>query len=240
VAHLSDRLKPRDSAASDCEPLPDKALAGDLYLACACARQVPQALSAFDSAYLSRVPAIVGHLDSSPAFLSEVAQAARVSLLLGSDGKHPAIGEYVPRAGLSSFVRIVVMRAALKLRHRRVTDGVMLHDPDGVDELPEPALGAELAHLKDRYRPAFKEALQEAVSSLSSDDRKQIATLCRVSEATMSRRLAEMRKTVLKRTQRLLKERLRLSPDEARSLAAVIYSQLDLSLSRILRTEPES
>jgi RNA polymerase sigma-70 factor len=123
---------------------------------------------------------------------------------------------------------------------------------DGADRLPEPTLGPELAHIKARYQPEFKEALEQALVTLSSQHRnvlrlqvvgglsgEQIASLYRVTRSTVSRWLSAARSEVLAETQRLLQQRLRLSPAEFHSLAGVVQSQLDLSLSRVLTSEQD-
>lgn len=253
VAHLADRLAAEPSEPSGVAPaLLDKLHGTDLYLTCACAHGVPQALAAFDSAHLAQVPAQVGHINRSPAFADEVCQVLRINLLVGSDGKQPRIGEYGGRGALHAWLRISAVRVALRLSRKRVVDGQDAEGPGGVAELVEPALGPELAHLKARYQPEFKKALQEALAGLSSQQRNvmrlqlsagltgdQIAALYKVTRSTVSRWLSAARSQVLAETQRLLQQRLGLSPAEFQSLAGVVVSQLDLSLSRVLRVDEE-
>ena len=52
---------------------------------------------------------------------------------------------------------------------------------------------------------------------------------------TITRRLAQSRNTLLVETRRLLVERLRLSRAELEAMVALLRSQLDLSISRVLR-----
>jgi RNA polymerase sigma-70 factor len=252
VAHLAERLAARPPGPEESGPSLDKINGSELYLTCACAHGLPQALAAFESAYLTRVPAQVAHINRSPAFADEVCQVLRVNLLMGSDGKRPRIGEYAGRGALQSWLRIAAVRVALRLSRKRVVDGQDLDGPDGVAAVVEPALGPELAHIKARYQTEYKKAVEEAVLGLSSKQRNllrlhfragltgdQIAALFKVTRSTIMRWLSAARSEVLAVTQRLLQQRLQLSPEEFQSLARVVISQLDLSLSRVLREDGE-
>lgn len=252
IAHLADRL-----LAEQAEPeggtaiapgLVDKLSGKDLYLTCACAKGLPQALAAFERTYLSQVPMFVGHINRSPDFADEVQQILRVNLLVGRDGTPPRITEYAGRGALHAWLRISAVRVALRLSRKRVVDGQDGEGQDGIAALVEPALGPELAHIKDRYQSEFKRALQEAVAGLTSQQRNllrlqlhagltgdQIAALYKVNRSTVTRWLSAARSDILSVAQRLLQERLRLSPQEFQSLAGVVVSQLSLSLSRVLR-----
>lgn len=248
VAHLAKHLATEHAGPLEVGPgLLDKLNGKDLYLTCACVQSVPQALAAFESAYLAHVPAYVGHINRSPAFADEVCQVLRVNLLVGNDGEPPRIGEYAGRGALQGWLRISAVRVALRLSRKRVVDGQEAEGPDGIAALVEPALGPELAHIKSRYQAEFKKALQEALAGLSGQQRNvlrlqlsggltgdQIAALYKVTRSTVARWLAAARSEVLVQTQRLLQQRLRLSPAEFQSLAGVVVSQLDLSLSRVL------
>lgn len=251
IAHLAERLAAEPSGVREVGPgLLEKLNGRDLYLTCACAQGKPEALAAFESAFLAQVPAQIAHINRSPAFADEVCQVLRVNLLVGSAGAQPRIGEYAGRGALHSWLRISAVRVALRLSRRRVVDGQDSEGADGVDALVEPALGPELAYLKVRYQGEFKKALQEALAGVSSKQRNvlrlqlssgltgdQIAGLYKVTRSTVARWLSAARSEVLAVTQRLLQQRLQLSPDEFQSLAGVVVSQLDLSLSRVLRVE---
>ena len=79
----------------------------DLYLACACARGVPEALAVFDWQYLSRLPAEVLRIDCSDDFTDDVRQRLRERLLLGAP---PRIAEYTGRGALGAWVRVTAVR----------------------------------------------------------------------------------------------------------------------------------
>jgi RNA polymerase sigma-70 factor (ECF subfamily) len=66
----------------------------------------------------------------------------------------------------------------------------------------------------------------------------QLATVHRVSRATVARWIAAAREVLVETTRQLLAERLCLSPADYDSVAALVRSQLDLTLST-LRSETE-
>ena len=110
-------------------------------------------------------------------------------------------------------------------------------------------LGPETALLKERYRTAFEDALREALARVPERERvllrlhlvngvtvDKIGKMFDVSQATASRWLAAARKTVLDDVKATLGERLGATPDELASLAGLVASRLDLSLSLLLKT----
>jgi RNA polymerase sigma-70 factor (ECF subfamily) len=107
---------------------------------------------------------------------------------------------------------------------------------------------AELSIIKRRYREGFESALREALDSLDDRERMllrmnvvdglsfdRIAKVYRVTQPTVSRWVARARDRVLTETRRLLRERMLLSESEFESLAGLVVSQLDLTVSHLLR-----
>ena len=105
----------------------------------------------------------------------------------------------------------------------------------------------ELAYLKERYRAAFTEALEAAVAGLSDRDRallrlyhvdelslEAVAALYRVHLSTVSRWLTCARESVAGATSSHLRERLGVGRSDVDSIAALLMSQLDVSLTRLL------
>src|SRR5262245_16070436 len=62
AAHLAMLVPPDADPVAHLRQL----VAEDLYLACACLRDVPGAVAAFDAQYLAGVPAFVAHVDRRP------------------------------------------------------------------------------------------------------------------------------------------------------------------------------
>ncbi len=216
----------------------------DLYLAFGCARGDKAALTAFDRAFLGEVGAFVASVDRSPAFADEVRQALRDRLLTRLHGE-PKIAEYAGRGALGGWVRVAALRIALNVRRgdRRAAAAGRA--------CVEGALGAglspELELLRERCKDAFAEALRAAVSSLSDRDRmllrlyhvdglslEAMGALYRVHLSTVSRWLTCARERVAEETTRRLRERLGVGRSEVDSIAALVMSQIDVSLTRLL------
>jgi len=221
----------------------------ELYLAFACLRGDPAALAIFDEKYLGQVGAFIAHIDRSPAFADEVRQRLRDKLLVGranDDAGEPALAAYRGRGGLGGFVRISALRIALNLRrHDRRTTA-----REQAASLPELGVGAnpELAYLRDQYREVFADALRAAVAELSDRDRtilrlyhadglalEALGALYRVHLSTVSRWLLSARERIGEETLRRVREQLRVGVSDAESIAALVMSQLDVSLVRLFR-----
>jgi RNA polymerase sigma-70 factor (ECF subfamily) len=131
--------------------------------------------------------------------------------------------------------------------HRRRRSPESLDDHD----FPDAALDPELGAIQARHRTDFKQAFQVAVASLSPRDRAvlralivddrsvgDIATLYQIHRVTASRWLADIRRTLLRETRRWLKDRLALDAPSLDSATRMLDSQLDVSLYRLLATDP--
>ena len=211
--------------------------AGDLALASGCLRGDPAALRQFEATVLSRVPQFLARLDASGALCDDVAQELRAELLLATGEKPPGLAAYTGRGDLAAWVRVVAIRTALRLRkaERRVP-------PDGGD----PLLGKgdpELDYLKLRYRAACEEAFRGALTTLGSREKlylrlhyleglslERMASLYRVSRATIARRLAAHREKLHAETRARLRDLLQIRDSELESLLGLLRSQLAFSL----------
>lgn len=215
--------------------------AGDLYLACACARGEARALAAFER-LLAEAAA---HLGADAALADEVRQLLRHRLFVGDDGVPPKIATYGGRGPLAGWLRIAATRAAIDLRRRaQAADPVRAAPP----ELPAGDGDPELAFLKTHYRRELADAMRETLASLSDRESnvlwlhyyerlgsEAIAASYRVSARTVQRWLDDARARILAGTHARLAERLRLEPSEVRALVALAQSQLDVSIHRLLK-----
>jgi RNA polymerase sigma-70 factor, ECF subfamily len=212
----------------------------DLYLACACARGLPAAVALFETHYMSRVPAFVGRLDPAGTLTDEVAQELRIQLLLPAAGGEARIGDYSGRGELAAWLRVVALRAALKLRRaqRRLGVGVEL-PPTDLGRGPDP----ERDYLRLRYRADYEAAFRAALGSLESTERlllklhyvdglniDRIGAIYRLHRSTVARQLASHRRKLLDLTRGRLRERLNLSDSEFDSILALVRSQMVMSL----------
>jgi RNA polymerase sigma-70 factor (ECF subfamily) len=247
VAYLAERLS---TTGSSWQAL-DSLCVGDLYLACGCADVMPAALSHFEERFLSAtaVKSYLRHVDASQSFVDEVRQILGTRLLVGEPPAPPRITQYGGRGPLGSWVAIAAQRTALSLlrtdaaRSRVKREVVAEAFPVGGDP--------EMDYLKVRYRLEFRDAIGAAIGSLSSRDRlilrlhlldhlshDRIATMYQVSQPTVTRWIAAARESILRETRQILRQRLRVDTAEFESLAALVGSQLDLSLTRLLGDAP--
>ena len=219
--------------------------AEDLHLACACALGVPGALEAFDLAFFGPSFArVLSRFDPSAGFVDEVRQSLREKLLVSKSGAPPRIAEYSGRGALANWVRVAALRAAVDLRRRDGEPTAAKQEDDAVATAAAP----DLLYLKGRYGKEFQEAVSTAFASLDDEQcnllrlqhvdglrTAQIAALFHVDRSTIKRQLASCRAKLLDETQRILRERLGMSPTEFQSVARLVQSQLHLSVERLLR-----
>jgi len=219
----------------------------DLALARAAAAGAVQAVREVDERCIAAVDVAVRAVDASPAFLDEVRQALRVHLLVGEDGAPPRLASYAGRGPLVAWVRVAAVRVALNLK-RSVVQARSVSVEDLLGELVASEPDPELRHLKTMYRAELAEALRATLAALSERPRAllrlhyvdglrlaQIAALYRVHESTASRWVQGALDDVAAGARRRLQERLTLSPSSFDSVARMVRSNLDLSLSRLLR-----
>jgi RNA polymerase sigma-70 factor (ECF subfamily) len=238
AAHL--KMHARDGAPPPLEH------AADLYLACACTHGSPQAVLALDALLVGAGARAVTRVDSSPAFIEDVLQAVREKLLLT---RPPKIGDYAGRATLKSWLATTTVRTALNMKRRKDDiAGTQLRSSMGDQLAQEP----ELQYLRERYREPFEQAIRDSLAALSTKERAllrmhlgermtvdRLGVVYRVSRATAARWLAAAREQLLERTHAHLRERLRLTPSELDSLGALVRSQLDVSVVRLLDGDDE-
>jgi RNA polymerase sigma-70 factor (ECF subfamily) len=221
-----------------------------MYLACACAAGNAVALAAFDARYLGQVKVFLGRMKPPPTLIEEVKQALRVRLLVAAPGGLPRIAEYSGRGTLTSWLRVAAIRLAIDMLKQLGAVRPPLEDTS------EPMLDhlrgddPELEVIKERYRDEVNQALSDAFSALSAEQRNllrlsyrdgrsidEIGALMAAHRATVARWIADARESILDETRRRLQERLRLTPAELQSLIRLLRSQLYLSVSRLLRDD---
>jgi RNA polymerase sigma-70 factor (ECF subfamily) len=217
----------------------------DLLLASACLAGDRTALAIFDETHMPGVRDAVRTIDASPAFADEIVQQLRERLLVAGPESPARLSEYSGRGVLAAWLRVAAIRTALN--HRR-TDRRYV-PAEGLDQVAGSA-NPELEVLRKKYKAEFAEALREAVHALGDRERAilrlsvvdgldqaALAALYRVSVSTISRWLARARDHIAQDTEQRLRSRLRLTSSEFDSLAALVVSQLDLSLASQLRSE---
>ena len=212
---------------------------GDLCLAFAAGRGDPEAVRRFEAHVAGDIDAAARKID--PAIADELRQVMRVRLLVGSP---PRIDSYAGRGPLRGWVGVAALRAALNAKRRPPTAG-----DDVLGELVVNEPDPELRHMKTLYRAEFRDALAAALTDLPRRQRAllrlyyvdglrlaQVARLYHVHESSASRWIAQATEAVATATRERLVAKLSVSAATAESLAKMVTSGLDLSISRLLGT----
>ncbi len=214
----------------------------ELYLAWAAGRGDPAAVRALDALVDAECAAAARRVDRSPAFADEVRQALRIRLLVAEDGR-VRIDDYMGRGPLRGWLGVAALRVALNL-----VRGAKPTSADVLSELVSDEADPELRHLRTLYRAEFREALAGALAALPERDRAllrlayvdgltmtKLGRLYAVHETTAARWVAKAAEAVAAEARRRLMARLSLSPSSLDSVARLVLSNLDLSISRVLR-----
>ena len=217
---------------------------GDLYLACACIERVAGAAELFDARCAPAIRAAVARLAPSESGRDEIVQAARDALVVGRPDAPPKLGRYWGTGPLPRWVATSGQRLALlAMRADRAEDrarGAL------AKEAATPA-DPELAYLKQQYRGEFQETLARLVAALDERERvvlrlsllegmsaEKIGKMYGMSRATAQRRIEEIREKIADGVRETMRDRLALSGSRVESIAGLVASQIDVSLSRIL------
>ena len=244
MTHLADRAGPEGARSLG-------SLHGaDLYLACACARLEPRALSVFDEKVLPAVARALRKWDASFGLVDEVEQTLRQRLLVAPAGGVPKIADYSGRGPLTKWLRAAAIRTAISMR-RGGKKEVALED-EAIADWSTPLSDPELDFIKGRYRAEFAGAFRAAMASLTSQERnvlrlhlldglniEQIGNLYGTHRSTVARWIARSREGLLEETRRRLGEKLSLGRAELESLMGLLRSQLDVSINRLLKKEQD-
>lgn len=108
----------------------------------------------------------------------------------------------------------------------------------------------DAALFRDRYLDDFEQSLKEALGRAPEQDRavlrlhmvnnvsvEKIGKMLGVAQSTASRWLAKARENVLADLKSTLQQRLGIASAEIQSLADLLASRLDLSMSQLLKTK---
>ena len=207
--------------------------------------RAPGAAEAFDRRCTPAIRAAVARLAPSEAERDEIVQKARDVLLVGEPDAPPKLAQYLGTGPLARWVATTGQRLALlELRAGRAEGRAR----EGLSKEPAPPADPELAYLKQQYRGEFEATLATLVSGLDERDRmflrlsliegmsaEKIGKMYSMSRATAQRRIEDVREKIADGMRRAMGERLALSGSGVGSVAGLVASQIDVSLSRILR-----
>jgi RNA polymerase sigma-70 factor, ECF subfamily len=218
----------------------------DLALALACGAGAPNALAQCDRLCAGAIAAAVARVDRSPDLRDEVRQILWQRIFVGTAAEPPRIRSYAGRGPLPAWVAVAAQRVALDLR--RSAARAPVGDPL-IDQVLPAHEHPEVDYLRTRYKAEFEAAVREALGGLPDRDRlllkltivsglshEQLANIYGVNQSTITRWIARVREQVQEATEREVCAKLRMPPGEFRSLAGLLLSRLDLSISRVLDT----
>ena len=227
------------------------ALAGDLFLACACLNGIPGALEAFQLTFEPIVSASARRFDKSGALTEELGQLLAELLFVGKDGRAARIGDYKGRGPLSGWVRTCAKRAALRLS--KVDNPERLLTSDALAEEISDTCDQELVLLKSHYGELFRQELVTALSDLEAKDRMllqlhlvaglsttRIAKMYHLNQSSISRQLQRAANAVFALIKQRVHERLGVATAELESMLELARSHIELTLSNmddVLRDE---
>lgn len=235
--------------------LADAALDGlrpaDLYLACACARQLPGAIAAFDRDYMREVDVALQRMRIGPPRLQDVKQLVRQRLFVGGGSVGQPTGpgkiaEYAGRGDLRRWVRSVAVRTCLNdLRKGRRE--VLIDDDQLIAQHAIAGDDPELAYMKRTYADEFRAAFGEALRQLGAREQTllryhhvdglnidEIGAIYRIHRVTAFRWIEKAKELLARSTLEVLRGRLKLPASELDSVLRMIRSQIHLSLMRHL------
>jgi len=216
--------------------------AEDLYICCAALLGDEVAVRTLRESHRPVLAGYLRPLDPSPDLLDEVEQRLWDAALIGSNGAPAKLASYAGRGPLAAWLGVAGQRIALMMRRseaaaKRALDNVALQSDRA---LADP----ELAFLKENLREPFQRAIIDALKTLDDRQRmiyslhvidgltvERIGAMYGVSHSTVSRWMANARAAVIAEARRLLRDEMEIPADEFDSLARLLSSQLDLSVS---------
>jgi RNA polymerase sigma-70 factor (ECF subfamily) len=222
----------------------------ELALVAACLARDPAALATFDRTYRPALLAAIRRVVPPSVTEDDVLQLAYAKLFVGDASHPPALTTYAGRGSLEGWLRLLAARLALDLR--RGGAGREIPVDDDLLAWPAPDANPALASLRARYGAAFKTAFEHAMTTLTPRERNvlrqqvlyqmtldQIAAVHRVHRSAVARWLADARASLLIATREGLSADIGATRAEVESLIAVLHSQLDVSLERLLTPTAE-
>jgi len=234
--------------------LADAALDGlrpaDLYLACACAWQLPGAIAAFDRDYMREVDIALQRMRIGPPRLHDVKQLVRQRLFVGG-GQAPGrvqgkIAEYAGRGDLRRWVRSVAVRTCLN-EMRKGRREILVDDEQLIAHHAIAGDDPELEYMKRTYAHEFRAAFAEALAQLGAREQTllryhhvdglnidEIGAIYRIHRVTAFRWIEKAKELLARSTLEVLRSRLKLPANELDSVLRMIRSQIHLSLVRHL------
>ena len=220
--------------------LPDD-LVGDVFLAAACATDVPNALKSFRNHVFSSLTHAVRIYDDSAPFAEEVYQRVCETMFVGGPDGQPKIARYKGDGPLARFIATAAGWIALRMATssaRFQGEEALVHHFSQIQTL-------ETAFLKHQHRDVFNQALAIAVRQLSGRERlvlrlnlnehvstTRIAAMYKVSQPTVSRWIQRAARSIFSTVKELVCQQLDIDTRELESLLLMVRSQIEITISQ--------
>jgi RNA polymerase sigma-70 factor (ECF subfamily) len=221
----------------------ERAHLADLGLAWACLARDPAAEKIVDRMIRAEAQRAVGELRKPTDLVDEVHQELAQKLLVG---ERPRLAQYAGQSALGRWLGVSALRTALNLTRKDKPERP-LDDDDMIAAVIDP----ELAAIKNQYKREVEHAIRSAFEALdNARDRNllrlyyldrvgldRLGQMYGVHASTVSRWLATLRESIISDTHGRLGEVLgaRGNYADVASLIRAVRSDLDITLSRILR-----
>jgi RNA polymerase sigma-70 factor (ECF subfamily) len=214
----------------------------DLYLAFASMRGDPSAIRRVEDECIRPLHNGLRRLRFQEDAISDLLQDAREDLLVGREGEPALLEKYSGRGDLRSWVRVVVMRDAIRVRTG--AREIPTETTDLATIVAETVLDIDALAISAQMRALFREEFAHSVQSLEPRERNllrlslvegvsidRLAEIYDVHRATAARWVERARAKLEATTLERLQSR---GVGECESSLRLVWSQLDASVERLL------
>ena len=217
-----------------------------LYVCAASELGDDSACRAIEERYFGALRTAISRVDGRKDFIDEVLQLLRVQLFSG-DRK---ISRYSGRGPLDRWLRTAAMRLALRQKKAGARLPASLPESsDAAIPTTRSGLGSRDEPFREAYARAFERALDEAFQEMPPRERAvlrlhfaegmnidEIGRVYAVHRATVARWIASAREGLAKAVRTRLEAQFgQLPSEEFDSLFRLVYEELDLSVTALLR-----
>lgn len=218
-----------------------------VHLSLGCLAGNPHALAEFEGRLRKIARSALAATRLESVQIDEVLQDVRERLLVANDGAElPKLATYSGHGPLEGWLRVVLARAAVSSLRRRRPDA----RHDDAQALIEHAASddPQLEALRHRCAPTLAHAIEDAIGALPDRDRvllrlhmvdgltiDDLAAVYGAHRATTARRLARVRNQIFRGARERAMKHLGVGESEFASLMGLMLSQLEVTISRLLR-----
>ncbi|HVH44173.1 MAG TPA: sigma-70 family RNA polymerase sigma factor [Labilithrix sp.] len=223
----------------------------DLYLACACAHDVPGAVQRLLVTHQEAIDSVARRIGLSSDARDDLVQILGERMFVTADDGTRRIARYSGTGPLRGWIKAVATRIALDLVRRAPRDKPSDEEPDDY-LLARFADSPDVRFEKESDRTHVRTAIRAAFQSLTSQERNllryalldglgidELARIYQVHRATAARRLVAARDRLATGVRQWLRVNLQLDERACASLLREGLSQVDLTLrTKVSGVEP--